>query len=61
MTKKDLEKDLRLVNENVELLESTNGFDILGQKIGIAKDKLKIKNTSFEFIPEEKQNYYEKK
>jgi hypothetical protein len=30
MTKKDLEKDLRLVNENVELLESTNGFDILG-------------------------------
>lgn len=61
MTKHDLKKDLQIVQENVELLKSTNGFDILGEKIGIAKDKLQIKNTSFEFIPEEKKNYYEKK
>lgn len=61
MTKHDLKKDLQIVQENVELLKSTNGFDILGEKIGIAKEKLQIKNTSFEFIPEEKKNYFEKK
>jgi hypothetical protein len=45
----------------VELLKHTNGFDILGEKIGIARDKLKLKNTSFDFEPKEKDNYYEKK
>jgi len=48
MSKKDRMNTLQAVNENFEVLKSTNGFDILEQKIGIKKDKFK-KNTSFEF------------
>lgn len=59
MSKKDLMNTLQAVNENFEVLKSTNGFDILEQKIGIKKDKFK-KNTSFEFDQKEKPNYYEK-
>ena len=61
MTKQDLQKDLRLVAEHQDLLKNTNGFDILGEKIGIAKEKLMLKNNSFDFEPKEKANYYEKK
>jgi hypothetical protein len=51
---------MQIISENEDLLKNTNGFDILGAKMGIAKDKLK-KNISFEFEPKEKPNYYEKK
>lgn len=62
MTKQDLQKDLRIIAENTELLKHTNGFDILGEKIGIAKEKLMLKkNTSFDFEPKERENYYEKR
>jgi|JI10StandDraft_1071094.scaffolds.fasta_scaffold2907273_1 hypothetical protein len=61
MTKQDLQKDLRIVAENSELLKNTNGFDMLGEKIGIAKEKLLLKNNSFDFEPKERENYFEKK
>lgn len=60
MSKQDFINNLKIVNENADLLKDSNGFDILGQKMGINKDKLK-KNTSFEFVKEEKLNYFEKK
>ena len=34
---------------------------MLGEKIGIAKEKLLLKNNSFDFEPKERENYFEKK
>ena len=62
MVKRDLERNVKIVRDSQTVLKDSNGFDIIEEKTGIKKEKLKKKVVDPDFIfDEEKLTYTERK
>lgn len=62
MVKRDLERNVQIVRDSKSVLKDSNGFDIMEEKTGIKKEKLRKKVVDPDFIFEqEKLTYTEKK
>lgn len=40
MGKKDLERNMKIIEENEHMLKDSNGFELIEEKTGISKEKL---------------------
>ncbi len=60
MGKKDLERNIKIINENTMALKDSNGFDVIEQATGIKKEKLlaEVEKNKADFKFEEKKLSY---